>query len=68
MRPHSTRPCDIAVTPEMKALFFDYGIQPRNFYWNAHGEVVLTIIGRDDAVLAATPVEAIHDAGQNGGL
>lgn len=64
----STDPCDIALTQEMKVLCFDYGIKPRNFYWNIHGKVVLTIWGRPDAVIAATPLDAIKEAGENGGL
>jgi hypothetical protein len=63
-----TRPCDIEVTPAMKALFFDYEIRPRSFYWTIHGKVLLTIWGRDDAVYADTPLQAINEAGQNGGL
>lgn len=64
----STDPCDIEITLDMKVMFFDYGITPRNFYWNIHGKVVLTIKGRPDAVIAATPIEAITEAGENGGL
>lgn len=64
----STRPCDIAVTADMRMMFFDYGIEPGCFYWNIHGQVVLTIKGRPDAVIAATPLAAIKEAGENGGL
>lgn len=64
----STDPCDIVITAEMKVLFFDYDLKPRNFYWNVHGKVVLTIWGRGDAVIAATPLDAIREAGENGGL
>lgn len=61
-------PCDIVLTSEMKALCFDYGIKPRGFYWSIHDKVVLTVWGRPDAVIAATPLEAIREAGENGGL
>lgn len=68
MRPRSTEPCDITLTPDMKVLCFDYDIKPRNFYWNIHGKVVLTCWGKGIAVIAATPLEAIHQFGKGEAL
>lgn len=70
MRPRSTTkpPCDITLTPEMKALCFDYDIKPRGFYWSIHGKVVLTCHGHPNAVIAATPMEAIHQFGRESSL
>lgn len=70
MPKRSTDPCDIQITSDLKVLFFDAGLQPICFYWNIHGQVVLTVKGSSKAFLAATPVKAITaaEAAMFGGL
>lgn len=66
----STDPCDIAITADLKVLFFDAGLQPICFYWNIHGRVVLTVKGSSKAYLGDTPAKAIAaaEAAMFGGL
>lgn len=66
----STEPCDIAITADLKVLFFDAGLQPICFYWNIHGRVVLTVKGSSKAYLGDTPAKAIAaaEAAMFGGL
>jgi len=66
----STKPCDIAITSDLKVLFFDAGLQPICFYWNIHGQVVLTVKGSSKAFLGPTPAKAIAvaEAAMFGGL
>lgn len=54
--------CDIEMTPDLKVLCFDAGIQPECFYWNVHGQVVLTVKGISKAIIAPVPARAIEMA------
>ena len=61
-------PCDIVLTPVQRMMLFDAGLTVGAFYWTIHDTVVLSIKGRKDVVIAATPPLAIHEAICNGGL
>lgn len=54
--------CDIAITSDLKVLFFDAGLQPICFYWSIHRKVVLTVKGSSKAYLGDTPAKAIAAA------
>ncbi len=68
--PKPSTECDITITSDLKVLFFDAGLQPICFYWNIHGQVVLTVKGSSKAFLGPTPAKAIAvaEAAMFGGL
>lgn len=61
-------PCDIKLTPNHRMMLLDAGLTPGVCYWTIHDKVVLSIKGRSDVVIAATPDAAVREAIDNGGL